>query len=518
MFSLSVLTPLGDAITPLYVAAVLLTARFGHPGDAPLVGLGCLLLAAIAFAASAEDGVTLKSALYFAASGVAITGAAVLARSQQVRGRTDGNSPAEASLHGGPALPRASEERYRTIFDAAGVAIWEADWSEAFAIAQSAIAEGETDIRAWFEARPDLLKRLAGTARISDANLTAVKLFGAESRADLLSGGLGRYRTTGTLSSLPITFSAILGGASVAEVETKFRNASGDIIDVVLRVTLPPDHDGWRRALVMAMDVTEWHRDQARLRQAQTELAHASRITILGQLATSIAHEVNQPLAAIITYAKSGRRWLAQEAPDAVEVADCLDHVVTNGTRSALIIERIRTLARNGQPKFEPLDLAALVRESSDLLRLEIERAGVRIDMRISNDLPPIVGDRVQIQQVVMNVSLNALQALARVPIASRELVIEIGVDGPFVTLCFEDTGPGFGDIETEQLFRPFVTTKADGMGIGLSICRAILEHHGGTISIGNRGYSGARVAIWLPTDRLPSDAPQYTRKSDVEH
>ncbi|MEI9851527.1 MAG: histidine kinase dimerization/phospho-acceptor domain-containing protein [Sphingomonas sp.] len=125
----------------------------------------------------------------------------------------------------------------------------------------------------------------------------------------------------------------------------------------MLRVTLPPGEDGWKRVLVMALDVTERNRAQARLAQSRAELTHVSRLTTLGQLAASIAHEVNQPLSAIITYARSGRRWLAREAADAPEVADCLDHIAANGTRAADVIARIRDLARKADPKRVRIDL-----------------------------------------------------------------------------------------------------------------------------------------------------------------
>jgi C4-dicarboxylate-specific signal transduction histidine kinase len=243
-------------------------------------------------------------------------------------------------------------------------------------------------------------------------------------------------------------------------------------------------------------------RDQTsriRLEQASAQLVHAARISTLGQLTASIAHEVNQPLAAIINYAKSGKRWLSRDVPDVAEVANCLDHIVTSGSRAADVISRVRALARRGEQQVQALDLAKLAEESMALVYAEARAARVTMLFSRGDSVPPVRGDRVQIQQVIVNLLMNALQAMRDGESGFRELRIRVesGVPGT-VRLAVGDTGPGI-DGEIARIFEPFYTTRADGMGMGLSICRSIIEAQGGHIEAANNPDIGATVAFTLP-------------------
>ncbi len=374
---------------------------------------------------------------------------------------------------------RKSEERYRTIFDSAGFPIWESDWSGAWREVLAGRAPAD----------------VIGEGTLRDANDAAVALFGAADRAALLAQGLAPFFTPRGCEVLAAIIAELAAGERLVEKETEFRAADGRRIEVVMRVTLPTDHGDWSRVLIMAADVTERNEAQAKLARTQAELAHASRVTMLGQLAASIAHEVNQPLAAIVTYGRSGKRWLAREAPEAREVADCLDHVVSNGTRAADVIGRIRSLARNATPPAERLYMQELIEETIALVRREAQ--DTTIDLDVAEGLADGFGDKVQIQQVLMNLLMNAIQAMAEAPPDHRALRVAVTAADDRLRVTVSDRGPGIA--EPAKVFTPFFTTKADGMGMGLSICQSIIEAHGGRIAADNNAEGGATFAFTLP-------------------
>jgi signal transduction histidine kinase len=231
------------------------------------------------------------------------------------------------------------------------------------------------------------------------------------------------------------------------------------------------------------MDVTDQRRSEDALRAAQANLAHAGRLTTMGELAASIAHEVNQPLMAIVTNADTCLAWLARSEPDLDEARRAAERIVKNGHRAGDIIKTIRALARKSEPEMTRVDLNEAIEEVLVLMRGELRRHGVSLESDLPANLEPVLGDRVQLQQVVLNLVLNGVEAMS--VIAEPPLVLRVNSqsDGSGAVLVeVEDTGTGLDVANQDRIFEPFFTTKRGGMGMGLSICRSIIEAHGGRL------------------------------------
>jgi C4-dicarboxylate-specific signal transduction histidine kinase len=250
----------------------------------------------------------------------------------------------------------------------------------------------------------------------------------------------------------------------------------------------------------LAQQVRELNQTHEALNRSTTELAHATRVTMLGELAASIAHEVSQPLAAITTHGEAGLRWLKREKPNLEEACHAFDAMVSNARRSSEIIRRIRALASKSEPTFAPLGIHGLIVETIDLLDREVKQYGAVVRMNLAPGELTVNGDRVQLQQVLINLAVNGLQAMSSIHDRPRVLTVQTRVEaGERVSVCVEDSGVGIAPEAAANLFSAFYTTKTEGMGLGLSICRSIVEGHGGSISCATPSTHGARMQIELP-------------------
>ncbi len=237
-----------------------------------------------------------------------------------------------------------------------------------------------------------------------------------------------------------------------------------------------------------------------KLQTSQDELAYVTRVTSLGELTASIAHEVNQPLSAIITSGEAGLRFLARDPADLEEVRSALQRMISDGKRASDVVRRIRALVRKSEAKTAPLDLNGVVSESVSLLQREVIKHRVVLRLELDPALPAVLGDTVQLQQVIINLILNAIQAMDTVYDRPRQLLIRSSLGGSGLAhVSVQDSGIGL-DPETERrLFNAFFSTKAEGMGIGLSICRTIIEAHGGRVWASGNPGPGATFQFSVP-------------------
>jgi signal transduction histidine kinase len=237
-------------------------------------------------------------------------------------------------------------------------------------------------------------------------------------------------------------------------------------------------------------------------------LAHITRVTTLGELAASIAHEVNQPLAAIVADATASLNWLAAAPPDLDRVRDALDAIVTDGHRAAEVIQRIRQLATKSAPRNDRLDVNSIVRDVESLVRAELRRHEATLTLDLAPGLPPVIGDRVQLQQVLLNLVMNGIEAMVAVTDRPRELVIRSRPhEEAQVLVAVQDTGVGIDSNDVDRLFSAFFTTKPAGMGMGLSISRSIVEAHGGRLWATRNEPHGAIFHVSLPVGPAPAQA-----------
>jgi PAS domain S-box-containing protein len=313
-------------------------------------------------------------------------------------------------------------------------------------------------------------------------------------------------------------WNAAFATGAAFEREARLRAADGSYRRFLLRlaplVGRQGDIDSW---YATSTDIEDLKRTEEALREretylreAQAELAHVNRITTAGQLAASIGHEVAQPVAASVTNASAALRWLGTEPPDLAEARAALSRILRDGRRAGDIISRIRALVRREPPRKERFDINDMIREVLALTRSELQRHGIAPQTRLTDGLEPVQGDRVQLQQVVLNLVLNAAEAMSEGGDGPRDLLVASEADrAGGVDIAVSDSGPGLRPEDRDRLFDAFYTTKAGGMGMGLSICRTIVEAHGGRIWVVANDPRGAVFHFTLPGEEQTAAAAQ---------
>ena len=383
-----------------------------------------------------------------------------------------------------------------------------------------AVLEIATDIGATAEANAALF-RLAAIVETSDDailcedldghitswNAAAERMFGYPARA-MLGQALSALVPPEHAAEAAAMAARIRAGGRVEPFETLRRRADGTLLPVL--VTVAPIRDAEGRitgASCIAHDITNRREAEAALRAKQSELVHVSRLSELGQIASALAHEINQPLTAIANYAAGAERLLAAGRTEAA--AGAITRIVEQAARGAGIVQRMRDFMRKREAETHPESLAAAIEEACALALIGTRAQPLRLVRRIAPDAGCAMIDRVQIEQVLFNLMRNAIEAMAgqerqELTVATRR------IDAAFVEINVADTGPGLPETVRERLFQPFVTTKPSGLGVGLSICRAIVQAHGGTLSAETNPDGGTIFRLTLPAAEMPPENPHH--------
>jgi two-component system, LuxR family, sensor kinase FixL len=287
------------------------------------------------------------------------------------------------------------------------------------------------------------------------------------------------------------------------EGELVHTRRDGTQVIVASRWSLQRDEQGRPRAtLETNNDITERKHAEEALRNAQVELSHVTRVMTMGELASSIAHEVNQPLSAVVTNGNACLRWLALNPANLDEARECLRRIIRDGSRASEVVARIRALAKKSSLEKTSLNLNDTIQDVLALINSEVRRSKIWLRTELATDLPLVLGDRVQLQQVILNLVVNGIEAMKAITDRPRELLIKSNqYESDKVLVAVQDTGIGLDPENLERIFNAFFTTKPEGMGMGLSISRSIIEAHGGRLWARPNDRLGTTFQFTLPTN-----------------
>jgi PAS domain S-box-containing protein len=290
-------------------------------------------------------------------------------------------------------------------------------------------------------------------------------------------------------------------GEKVTLVEW-FDTPVGRLYGAVTHSPLRLESERVEAALVLGRDITDQMLASERLREAQAELAHANRVATIGQLTASIAHEVNQPVGALVTNAHAALRLLKAQPADLERTSEALEDIIKDGRRISEVIDRTRALIKKQPTESNPLDINEVVTETLALTRGEIEKQGILLETRLAGNLPATRGDRIQLQQVIMNLVMNAIEVMSTIE-GERKLQVDTAKEQEdAILITVRDSGASVNSESLERFFETFYSTKSDGMGIGLSICRSIVEAHGGRIWATANEPHGVALHLILPSSQ----------------
>lgn len=386
----------------------------------------------------------------------------------------------------------------QVLFDRAGISLWREDWSAARDEVLRLLDTGVTDILAHYTERPDELRRLRGRVIVKDVNAFALEEMGGVDRGDLI-GPLERILpdTDETFVQWLVAFSR---GDRFYRSETHITRPDGSTKDTLFSAALPQDRKGFEDIVVTDFDITAYKVAQERLVQVERDLARASRVSTMGALSATIAHEVNSPLAAILSHAEAALRWLGREEPDIAEVHAALTAVLADAGRARDVVARTRAFVERSREGVRPTDLVAAARGAILMVERDLRSRGVAVHFDADDAMQEVLTDPVQFQQVLVNLLVNGAQAMSAL-CGPRDLKVRLRRQGPALRVSVEDRGDGLPDEDRSKVFDPFFTTREGGMGMGLAICRDIVEAQGGRIWVEEGAAGGSVFCFTVPLD-----------------
>ncbi len=391
------------------------------------------------------------------------------------------------------------QHRFHSVFDGTAVAFWLIDLGNLSARLAEGGATDLAGLQQRLAADPAFVRAALDDTPVLEINAKAAELFAISPQA-ARSQPFGRWCPTESLEAFSDNLLAYVAGEAFFETETVMADSQGQLIDVLLTCAFAKNAPGETAVVVGATDIrTRVAKEQA-LARAQADLAHAARVATLGELAASIAHEVNQPLAAVMANGNAARRWLNRPEPNLAEVAAAIDRVMFESNRAAEIIARTRAMAVKGEQARERFEITAMIEDTVDIVRRQVRGLGADLQLDLPATGLAVNADRIQIQQVLINLIINAAQAMSRQR-GARRITVRAGERDGVVLVEVADNGPGF-EGPGERLFEAFFTTKPTGMGMGLSVSRTIMLSHGGQIAATSDVGGGASFLFTLPAAR----------------
>ncbi|MBZ9656252.1 sensor histidine kinase [Phyllobacterium lublinensis] len=404
------------------------------------------------------------------------------------------------TAEGGGIELDASQKRYRNLISCLPIPVWQIDARPAGRILDRLKASVIGDLETYLDEHPELVDLASEALQVFAVNDEAIQLFGGKHSSEFL--GPVCYLFAGTPGAAKRVMLAHATGARNHVEELVISTFDGRLVDVLLLITFPVPGDRLDTTILMMIDNTARLEAEAKLRSVEADFSHAARLSTLGEMATSIAHEIKQPLAAILMNAQTSLRYLRKAEPNLEKAEQLTTRIVECAERASDIIGRIQDMAGKRAPTNALLNFNDVVDQCLVFLRHESEEKDIIIKSRLQPNLPLIRGDRIQLQQVIVNLIVNSIQAMRAIRHAQREIHVETSLDkNGQIAFSIWDTGTGIPIDQLEHIFDGFFTTKEDGLGIGLAICQSIVKAHGGTITAANHSDGGALFHFSIPSE-----------------